>query len=51
MTLLKHISKNPKMNLWDSTEIYKDKTNYKLIHEQVQINTKNNIFKIIYLIK
>ena len=34
VSLLKHIYKGPKMNLWENMEIYKHKTYNKLINEQ-----------------
>ena len=47
MTLIKHIPhKGTIMNIWENLQIYKHKTQKKLIPEQIQINTKHDtIFK------
>ena len=47
MTLIKHVThKGTIMNIWENLRIYKHKTQNKLIHEQIQINTKHyTIFK------
>ena len=47
MTLIKHIPhKGTIMNIWENLQIYKHKTQNKLISEQIQINTKHDtIFK------
>ena len=47
MTLVKHIPhKGTIMNIWENLQIYKHKTQNKLIPEQIQINTEHDtIFK------
>ena len=41
VTLIKHIPhKCTIMNIWENLQIYKHKTQNKLIPEQIQINTK-----------
>ena len=47
MTLIKHVPhKDTIMNIWETLQIYKHKTQDKLISQQKQINTKHvTIFK------
>lgn len=50
MSLIKHISKGSKMNLWENLEIYKHKNKNKLIKEQASYfhasKVFNNILKV-----
>ena len=47
VTLIKHVPhKGTIMNIWENLQIYKHKTQNRLIPEQIQINTKHDtIFK------